>query len=1256
MLNFRYRQDVGTGKIAWDDFLNFKKQLASEVNMNSVRRWKNALRWTTALAVVAGCCCTIGAEARASNARTEWGKRLAGGPVKAVFLAPYGAQHDSFELMQRFEIDGTVLTMSSFDINGYIDWGFRVVGHFWPDLIPTEEQVLANMRRALSSEWEVVVMSRTPPWYRYPQDIRRSLLKKIAAGRGMMVGGLEDSLRKDIKEMGLGLEETAIGADRFVFRVGENGGYQGHARLYRCGKGRLIHFYANNHPAHGYLLSASVRQSDFEFSAARAGWFLLRAARSKARQLVTATRFDNGQIEIQLNGASGTSVQIAVHRRDSYEKVLDTRTKTRPGELVRVDLPQLPGGQYHAEVRVTDRNSVTVDWDAIRFTVPSDVQFNLSIVNQDDLEVSAGDRLHCRLDAEGETANLEVVTKWYDNWDRLLLSTDPQPFSNEMELAAPMGSLSVLNRLEMTVHSQRGPEAVASVEVLMPENVRPTDFHMLYWKHDVEKRYSPDSWRRRQQWNVLRRDAAADAWADGMPYVNEARDAALCHLRTVPYTSSFHATSLDKELLNEQWLVDAEKLARKRARNFRPYNPLGHTLGDENFVNFKRDGRIPESAASWTKFGQYLRQVYPDMEALNDQWGSDFASWDDIRFDNEQQMLPSMDNPSAWVDFRAFVTRSFTDGHRRMRKAIRQEDPDAWVGWDGAAKFSSYSGIDWWELSQDMEMLNVYHTSYLVDEKSPWGIFNGEAISSFGDNAALRGCWINAANRQYGGAYVPWYLLLNGMNSTWWWQATFLHPANGPLRWDLGLTPVAESMAKSVRQIKRGPGTLLAHARKEISPIAVHYSAVNWHASTIESGVANHVGNLGIGVAFWMAPNLAARIYEDEEMKQIWGGVTPKGHYAVASANVYTLLHDIGFEPRTLARQQIEAGALATSGTRVLILPFVVSLSDQEIDQIRQFVAGGGVLIADYRCGLRDSHGRIRPQPALDDLFGIQRENLEVRRGRARLVADIAGGVQFETMFHDPVTRDTAEARAYHDDGTPAFFTHPHGAGQAVYLNTDLYGYIGLRRSGQERRLREAFATLLVQTNHLYPPFQIKHPDGSAAGRVEVTQFTDGRVRYYGVLPAFDVDDRKPRDVVLPFPARTHVYDVRTQQYLGSGGPTNATINPGQARMYAALPYVVDSLTIGAPQQATQGEPVEIAISVVAQTDDMGPHAIHVEVSDPHGHQQEHLTRTVYLPRGTGYFSFVPAFNSPTGHWAITAAEVVSGKQVTAQFHIDSRH
>ena len=108
-----------------------------------------------------------------------------------------------------------------------------------------------------------------------------------------------------------------------------------------------------------------------------------------------------------------------------------------------------------------------------------------------------------------------------------------------MEVTAPMGSLSVLNRLEMTVRSQRGPEAVATVEVLMPENVRPTDFHMLYWRAITWNEYGPhSSWRGRLQWDVLRRDGAADAWANARHHGPEGRNAALCHLRTVPFAAS----------------------------------------------------------------------------------------------------------------------------------------------------------------------------------------------------------------------------------------------------------------------------------------------------------------------------------------------------------------------------------------------------------------------------------------------------------------------------------------------------------------------------------------------------------------------------------------------------------------------------------------------------------------------------------------------------------------------------------------------
>ena len=438
---------------------------------------------------------------------------------------------------------------------------------------------------------------------------------------------------------------------------------------------------------------------------------------------------------------------------------------------------------------------------------------------------------------------------------------------------------------------------------------------------------------------MLRRDGAADAWANARHHGPEARNAALRQLRTVPFATSLSGLKIDDaergSLLDEQYMAGLENRARKTARAFRPYNPLAYTLGDENSMSNEGTGRFADTPRVWEKFREYLRGVYPDMNALNTQWRTDFAAWDEIRFVSKARMLPDMDNPSAWVDYRTFVTRELTAVHRRLQQAIREEHPGAGVGWDGVTQYP-YGGQDWWELCRDMGMVNTYISNLDPDIGQPWMIFNGEAIGSFSHDAPLRGCWMNRADHEYGGEYDPWYLLLNGWNSTWWWQATFLHPANGPLRWDLGLTPMADSMAEAVKEIKQGPGTLLAHANKVVSPIAVHYSATNYHASTIESGIGSHPGNLSYGAAFWSSPSLTKRGWSnDEQMKQLWGNVSPQGHCSVASANVYVMLHDLGFEPRTMARQEIEAGELTSSGTRVLMLLFVVALSDAEVTQIR---------------------------------------------------------------------------------------------------------------------------------------------------------------------------------------------------------------------------------------------------------------------------------------------------------------------------------
>jgi hypothetical protein len=1176
--------------------------------------------------------------------RTVWASKLPGGPLRVIFLAPYGAHQDSFELMQRFDIAGKVVSVSSPE-GGVQEFGIK--GHYYPELTRTPEQVLDDVRRALESDWEVVVMSWDPDWSKYPGDIRDSILSSVVSGKALALGDVNrKGFQEDLRSRGLTLEETELGRTRFPFiRANE-----GAAKIYRCGRGYVVHLYVANDSRIGYLLSGSKFQADFEYSAARVGWFLRQVARPETKPYISSAGFEDGRLVIKTGAdstISGFLLRIAVRRRDTYDEVFSARTEAKPGATISIELPYLPTGEYQAELVALDNDGITLDWDAVRFAIAGRVKIKAIHVENDVLR--PGDRVICHLEIEGPEDGLRMRARWFDQWNRMLLETEPMPFSEKLALIAPKGSLSVLNRVEITLSSNNGEEAIGTAEMLMPENIRPTDFYVLYWGGVGE------SWRQRLYYNALRRKMGADACSNCGTSSGTARAAALSHLRVVPYTTAFHGRKLAEELLNEEWLAKVEREARETARAQRPCNTLAYTLGDENYVNaFDPAGRFSDTPHVWEMFRAYLRKLYPDIKSLNAQWGTNFSDWDAIRFESEREMLGSLDNPSAWTDYRMFISRQFAAAHQRMRLAIQEEHPGAIVGWDGAEQFSSYDGYDWWQLTRGMDLIQVYH-SYFMPGVHSNKIFNGEAVDSFRPDAALRGCWMNSADLRYGGQYVPWYLCLKGWNGIWWFHASWPDPVNGACRWDLSLTPVVESMAKAAWEIKRGPATLLAHARKQIDPIAVHYSENNWHASTIESGVANHVNNLGLQAELWMAPALVDHYNGDDEMRQIWGGVSPKGHYAAASKNFYLLLHDLGFQVRTMARQEIEAGELTNSGMKVLILPFVVSLSDAEVERIRSFVKEGGLLIADYRCGLRDLHCRLRETPALDDVFGIKRENLGVRRRRASVAVDYNydSGAEFESIFHEPIISAGARIWGYHDDGTPAFFVHNYGKGKAVYLNFDLYAYDKMRRQGTERRLRGLFRRLLMDLVALSAPFVPEHKYGHPIGHTEVTRFRDGDTWYFGVLPDYSVNDKSPKAVSLPFPKGMHVYEVRERRYLGDGGMIRDVLEPGQPKMYAALPYKVVGISAKCPKHAKRGELIEIDLKVTGTSEKVGPHAVYVEIVFPDGTRPEYLSRTIYLPDGEGSYSFVPALNAPSGRWKIIVTECVSGKRISVKLDVE---
>jgi len=1162
-------------------------------------------------------------------------------PLRAVFLASYAAQVDAHLLMRRFDIEGKVIGVSQ--AGNAASFGYS--GFYWPELMKAAEELLAEVRDALATDWEVAAVSDVPPWSAYPEDIRRAILSAVAAGRALVVRTVEP-LKQDLDTFDLPpLEKSKMDLARFPFQSSDGG----RIAAYSLGRGRVVEFRVRQDARFGYLLSPSAHQSDFEYSALRAAWLLLRAARPGAPAGIASLKGGAGRVAVALDpAAQGARLLMTVRRRDDYQQVITGEIAPQLRGTVDFSLPQLPGGEYLVEARLYDAGGALLDWDALFFTIVGSV--SIEEFSADRKTAAVGDKVTFHAKWTGEVPGLRMRLRWQDHWDRLLLETPLMEATEEFSLRVPVGVLSVINSVELTLHSGRGPEARATTEVLVPGAVRPTDFYMLYWSTGVNA-----CWRYRLMYDALRLKGMADAISNCSVREATARTVARAHLRTVPYATAFHGITLGDRLFNEEWLAGMERRARGAAQAHAPYGALGYTLGDENYVNaFRPAGRFCNTPVFWQMFQNHLKEVYPDLAALNAQWGTDFDNWEDIRFRHERGMLPDLDNPSAWTDYRMFVTQQFCRALQRMRRAIQEEHPGAWVGWDGAEQYSSYDGFDWWQLVAGMDITQLYHT-YIISGIFSNKIFNGQAVKSFRPQARLRGAWLNNANPAAVGD-VPWYLALTGWNSAWWWYATWLDPVNGALTWDLQLHPLVEKVAASVARLKSGPATLLAHAQLEIDPIAVHYSENNWHASTLESGVANHINNLGLACEFWDAQELVGRaVRADDEMKTIWGGIAPAGHYAVASKNFYMLMHDLGFQPRTMARQEIESGALISERTKVLVLPFVVSLSDAEAGHIRAFVEKGGLLIADYRCGVRDLHGRLRAEGALDDVFGILRRSGRVKRASGVVRAETARhyvSAEYQVLFREELDTDGATAMGMHEDGTPAFFLHRFGEGMAVYLNADIYCYDRLRREGRERALRELFRDLLTRYGNTRAPL-IPKQAGAPLGSIEVTRWRsrEGDASFIGLLPDYYVDDKRTRSADLGFRAGQHIYDVRRRVYLGPSGHTTLPLTPGRAEMLAVLPYKISTFAVTGPSQVLLGKPVTVSLTVDTDAGPAGFHAARVRVRRPDGEAPEWLRETVHLPAGRGRFTFVPALNEPPGRWTVEATESISG--LAAQWEIE---
>jgi hypothetical protein len=211
------------------------------------------------------------------------------------------------------------------------------------------------------------------------------------------------------------------------------------------------------------------------------------------------------------------------------------------------------------------------------------------------------------------------------------------------------------------------------------------------------------------------------------------------------------------------------------------------------------------------------------------------------------------------------------------------------------------------------------------------------------------------------------------------------------------------------------------------------------------------------------------------------------------------MLRDSGLQYNFISYiDTVQRGVPKEYGT--LILPACLALSDAEAKQIREWVRGGGTVIADYLPGVFDQHGKGRAGGgALDDVFGVKQDPAIRQRdvfGGRDLWTEVDQDANFSWKTYEGFLTNknscVKDASGFNKAvrNAPTAHVNVFGQGKAVLMNLSPQWYNAYRTSGIEAaRKREAFTKYIPAK----PRVRLKGADERSFGYEIAYWQKDGR-------------------------------------------------------------------------------------------------------------------------------------------------------------------
>lgn len=439
-------------------------------------------------------------------------------------------------------------------------------------------------------------------------------------------------------------------------------------------------------------------------------------------------------------------------------------------------------------------------------------------------------------------------------------------------------------------------------------------------------------------------------------------------------------------------------------------------------------------------FRDYLKKRYDnDLKKLNHAWWSSFWSHNVTDWG---QIDPPSDIGDAnnvmtglYMDWRDFVTYQTTEFMRTEIEAVRRVNPDIPV----TTNFMGpYQSLDYHYMKNFIDV--VSWDSYPTWHSDRGDVYEGYSIAFAHDlNRGLK--------------KQPFLLMESTPSLTNW------HPYNK-------LKKPNMHKLSSVQAIAHGSDSVQYFQwRKGRGGQEKFHGAVIDHNGKADGRVFNDVKNLGetlkkINEAAGMPVRAdAAVVYE---FRNRWAIDNCSGFCISDKKYKRTCINHY----KELWKRGINADVIGINSSfdeyKLLILPMLYSVSEEQAERICSFVKNGGVVVAGYLLGYVNETDLCYmggfPGGKLKEAFGLTADEIDTLYPRQRNSVKMNGRSYEAVDYCEQITPNTAEVLGIYEQdfykGTPAVLKNSYGRGKTYY--------IACRDSGE--LLEDLYAEILKET------------------------------------------------------------------------------------------------------------------------------------------------------------------------------------------------